>query len=76
VLWCAENQRKHGIGSKIIEMIENYAKNKKLPKIFIDTFDFQAEAFYLKHGFNRIGVIPPYLLGHDRIYLRKDISNK
>ncbi|MCS5711927.1 GNAT family N-acetyltransferase [Candidatus Berkiella aquae] len=73
VLWCDENNRKHGIGSKIIQMIQSYARNKNLPKIFVDTFDFQSEAFYLKHGFYRIGVIPQYLLEHDRIYLRKDI---
>lgn len=74
VLWCNEKNRQKGIGTKIIAMIDKIAKDKRLPKIFVDTFAFQAETFYLKHGFYRIGVIPQYLLGYDRIYMRKDIT--
>ena len=37
VLWCNEQYRKQGIGTKIITMIDDLAKNKRLPKIFVDT---------------------------------------
>jgi N-acetylglutamate synthase-like GNAT family acetyltransferase len=38
-----------GIGTQIISMIDDVAKNKSLPKIFVDTYEFQAQAFYEKH---------------------------
>lgn len=74
VLWCNEQYRKQGIGTKIITMIDDVAKNKRLPKIFVDTYEFQAQAFYEKHGFYCIGTIPKYLKDYDRIFMRKDIS--
>lgn len=54
-------------------MIDRVALDKGIPKIFVDTYAFQAQEFYLKHGFNEIGVIPGYLLGYGRIFLRKDV---
>ena len=74
VLWCNEQYRKQGIGTKIITMIDDVAKNKRLPKIFVDTYEFQAQAFYEKHGFYCIGTIPKFLKDYDRIFMRKDIS--
>ena len=74
VLWCNEQYRKQGIGTKIITMIDDAAKNKGLPKIFVDTYEFQARAFYEKHGFYCIGTITKYLKDYDRIFMRKDVS--
>jgi N-acetylglutamate synthase-like GNAT family acetyltransferase len=74
VLWCNEKYRKQGVGTKIITMIDGVAKNKGLPKIFVDTYEFQAQDFYKKHGFYCIGIIPKYLKDHDRIFMRKDVS--
>lgn len=74
VLWCNEKYRKQGVGTKIITMIDGIAKNKELPKIFVDTYEFQAQDFYKKHGFYCIGIIPKYLKDHDRIFMRKDVS--
>lgn len=73
VLWLNENYRKKGIGSKIISIIDTVALDKVISKIFVDTYAFQAQEFYQKHGFNSIGTIPGYLLGYNRIFLRKDI---
>ncbi len=73
VLWCNENYRNKGVGTKIISMIDDVAINKRLPKIFVDTYAFQAQAFYQKHGFYCIGIVPEYLLGHDRMFMRKNV---
>ena len=54
-------------------MIDEIAINKRISKLFVDTYAFQAQAFYQKHGFYCIGTIPEYLLGYDRIFMRKDI---
>ena len=73
VLWCIEEYRYKGIGSRLINMIESKAKNKSIQKLFVDTYAFQAQGFYIKHGFKIIGCVPEYILGHDRIFMRKDI---
>lgn len=73
VLWCSEHYRKRGIGAKIISMIDEVAITKRIGKIFVDTHAFQALEFYQKQGFYSIGTIPGYLMGHDLIYLRKDV---
>ncbi|MGE3319480.1 MAG: GNAT family N-acetyltransferase [Candidatus Berkiella sp.] len=74
VLWLHKNYRKKGIGTKIISMIDTVAIDKGISKIFVDTYEFQAQEFYQKHGFNGIGTIPGYLLGCDRVFMRKDIQ--
>ncbi|MBT6539175.1 MAG: GNAT family N-acetyltransferase [Francisellaceae bacterium] len=74
VLWCSENYRKKGIGSKLIAMVDTEAKSKSISKLFVDTYAFQAQEFYKKHGFKVIGTVPEYLLGHDRIFMRKDLN--
>lgn len=74
VLWCNEKYRKKGIGAKIMTMVDDIAKNKGVAKIFVDTYAFQAEDFYTKCGFYRIAIVPQYLMGHDRIFMRKDLA--
>ena len=46
----------------------------KISKFFVDTYGFQAQEFYQKYGFKIISTVPDYLLGHDRIFMRKDIT--
>ncbi len=74
ILWCDDNYRKKGIGTKIISIIDEVATDKGLSKLFVDTYAFQAKEFYQKHGFYCIGTVPEYLLGYDRIFMRKDVS--
>lgn len=71
--WCSEPYRGQGIGSTLMVMLLDIALTKAVTKIFVDTYDFQAQDFYQKHGFACIGVIPGYLLGHDRIFLKKTL---
>ena len=39
----------------------------------VNTMDFQAEGFYLKHGYERICEFQNYILGHTRFFLRKKL---
>ncbi len=74
ILWVDEEHRKNKIGSQLIQQIAEQALTKNIRKLFVDTFAFQAVDFYLKQGFIVIGKLENYLLGHDRIYLRKDLG--
>ena len=72
-LWVSESHRKAGIASKLIEMLTEKALSDKVYKIFTDTYGFQAQGFYEKQGFKVISTVPGYILGHDKIYLKKEL---
>ncbi len=72
-LWVSESYRKAGISSKLIEMLTEKALSDKVCKIFTDTYGFQAQGFYEKQGFKVISTVPGYILGHDKIYLKKEL---
>jgi GNAT superfamily N-acetyltransferase len=73
VLWVEESYRKKGIGTLLLKYAEKTAKEKGADISILDTFDFQAENFYLKNGYEPIGEIKDFPKGHRRIYLSKKL---
>ena len=49
--WISEEYRKSDYGSRIIEMLEKFAKEKGAIGIRTETWSFQAPEFYKKQGF-------------------------
>lgn len=74
ILWVAEEYRKTGLGSLLLNHVENVGKAKGATIAMLDTFDFQAEGFYLKNGYEVIGEIQNFPAGHRRIYLSKRLD--
>ncbi len=74
VLWVKENYRKKGVGTEILKYAEKLAKEKGAEISMLDTFDFQAEKFYLKNGYEPIGEIKDFPKGHRRIYFSKRLT--
>lgn len=73
VLWVKEECRKEGYGSALLIEVEKIAKDKGCTLIHLDTFDFQAKEFYLKHGYEVFGVLEDCPADHQRYYLKKKI---
>jgi GNAT superfamily N-acetyltransferase len=67
ILWVSEEYRKSGLGSKMLNHIENVALEKGATISMLDTFDFQAEGFYIKNGYSVFGEIHDFPKGHRRI---------
>lgn len=72
-LWIKSECRKEGLGSKLLKEIEVIAKEKGCHLIHLDTFDFQARDFYLKHGYEVFGILDECPKGHKRYYMKKSI---
>ncbi len=75
ILWVDSDYRGQGLGSYLLDELENNAKNKGVTLIHLDTFDFQAKDFYIKKGYELFGVLEDCPKGHTRYYLKKSIDN-
>ena len=72
VLWVDPQLRGQGLGSQLLQA-EQQAKIAGAHSVVLDTFDWQAEGFYLRHGYEVFGRLADFPPGHERIYLRKTV---
>jgi len=71
MLWISENHRKNGHGSKLLNEVEQIAREEKCTLIHLETMDFQAKDFYIKNGYEIFGELKNVPNGHKRYYMRK-----
>lgn len=50
-LYVEESYRKHGLGTKLLNYVEEKGRREGLKHIYLNTFSFQAPKFYEKHGY-------------------------
>lgn len=74
VLWVDERYRRSGLGTKLLAEIERTAMEENCSLIHLDTFDFQAKDFYVKHGYDVFGVLEDCPENHCRYYLKKKLK--
>lgn len=70
-LWLAEDQRKHGLGSQLLKMAEEEARNRGCSGVFLYSYSFQAPGFYQQQDYQLMGVLEDCPPGHQRYYLKK-----
>ncbi|MBI2792807.1 MAG: GNAT family N-acetyltransferase [Gammaproteobacteria bacterium] len=71
VLVVDENHRGQQLGSRLLNKVESEAKAMGANLSHLDTFDWQAKDFYLKHGYEIFGVLENCPPGHARYYMKK-----
>ena len=76
IIWVEASFRNKGIGTLLLKHVEEVAKDKGATVSMLDTFDFQAETFYLKNGYESIGEIKNFPDGHRRIYFSKRLTDQ
>ncbi|WP_283180847.1 GNAT family N-acetyltransferase [Pseudomonas svalbardensis] len=75
LLSVPEQARGQGMGTKLMQMAEDLAREKECIGIWLDTFDFQAPGFYRKLGYSELGQIADYPPGHKRFFFQKRLTN-
>lgn len=75
LLSVPEQARGQGMGSKLMQMAEDLAREKGCVGVWLDTFDFQAPEFYKKHGCSELGQIVDYPPGHKRFFFQKRLDD-
>jgi GNAT superfamily N-acetyltransferase len=65
--------RGQGHGRALLRAVEHLAVAEGCRRVLLDTSDFQAPDFYRRAGYDAIGRIDDYILGHGRTWFRKTL---
>ena len=71
ILWVQEDHRRQGIGSALLRKAEQEALNRGCHHVHVDTMSWQAPAFYQKHGYEILGILPDIPTGNQKYLLMK-----
>ena len=72
-LFVKEDLRGQGIGSKLLQQAESEAKKRNCRSVFVNTYQFQAPAFYQKNGYKEVFTLRDYPYDGQRHYYQKDL---
>lgn len=67
--WVSPELRGMGYGSRLIDALKNFAKEKGYTGIRTETWEFQAKGFYEKNGFVLYGELDDHPKGIKEYYL-------
>ena len=70
-LWISQGHRGHGHGAALMDAAEDLARARGCIGANLDTFEFQARAFYEKHGYQLFGTLEGYPPGYRQFFLSK-----
>ena len=71
ILWVHEKYRHMGIGTNLLRAAEKEAIRRGCHHVHLDTMSWQAPEFYIKHGYEVIGVLPDIPSGNQKYLLMK-----
>ena len=72
-LFVKEDLRGQGIGSQLLHQAESEAKKRNCRFAFVNTYQFQAPAFYQKHDYQEVFTLKDYPCTGQRHYYQKDL---
>ncbi|MER9329754.1 GNAT family N-acetyltransferase [Mesorhizobium sp. M0488] len=76
LIFVPEQLRGQKIGRRLVRSAEHWACRRGCVGVWLDTFEFQAPAFYRSLGYETFGHLPNYPRGFGRYFLRKVFSTR
>jgi GNAT superfamily N-acetyltransferase len=72
-LWLREDVRGGGLGTKVLQLAEEEARQRNCQNAFLDTVGLQSLGFYLKRGYSLFGQLDDFPQGKRRYFLKKTL---
>jgi putative oxidoreductase len=72
--WVEESERRRGLGTRLLAAAEREARRRGCTQIVLQSFSFQAPAFYARHGFTTVTAMEGYPRGHRNLLMRKRLD--
>jgi len=73
-LWVEASLRGRGYGRQLMAAAEAEGRQRGCHSAYLDTFSFQAPAFYEHCGYEVFGTLEAFPDGHTRFFMRKSLS--
>lgn len=73
-LWVEDAHRKHGLGAALVGAFEEHARAKGCTYLYLETFSFQAPAFYERLGYVTEYVRRGYPHGIAKFHMAKAVG--
>ena len=73
LVWVREDQRGQGLGRRMLAAAEAEARERGCRHVWLDSYTFQAPAFYQHLGYEVFGSLADYPPPHDRVFLTKTL---
>ena len=70
-LWVHPDVRGRGYGKRLVETVEAEARGHGCRTAILDTYTFQAPAFYQKLGYEVLFAVEGYPRGYQKLFLKK-----
>ena len=74
VLWMQEELRGQGYGNSLLARAEQEAIKQGCRNACLETYSFQAPAFYEKRGYVSFAELPDFPVGNKKHFLRKSLG--
>ncbi|MER9965026.1 GNAT family N-acetyltransferase [Mesorhizobium sp. M0045] len=71
LIFVPERYRNQKIGARLVRSAEQWAVDRGCVGVWLNTYEFQAPAFYQSLGYEIFGHLPNYPRGFGRYFLRK-----
>ena len=74
--WVEEVRRGQGLGTRLLQAVEQEARRRHCRQIILATYSFQAPGFYKRRGFQMLAMVADYPHGHQSLILRKGLGER
>jgi GNAT superfamily N-acetyltransferase len=74
LFFLPDNLRGDGLGSRLLRLAEDEARQRGCVGAVLYTINFQAPGFYERHGYRVLGTVPCLPPGTSRIFMTKALA--
>ncbi len=75
LLWVHPEMASQGHGGRLLASLEQHATEQGCRYAHVETFSFQAAAFYERHGYREFARLADYPPGYEQVYLKKTLDD-